>query len=142
MGFLMSLRVSQKEWRDGIVVEWWRVLARHRQSRAGDPRDKVFAFWGMRCRKGFEELGVSPDYGSSVEALYVKIAVQALRNGDVEILSVPRIVTSTEPRNAGDEEEKCDQDIKPLAIPSWAPDWRTTTRTPGSLMLFETTNIT
>jgi hypothetical protein len=138
LGQVMMLRYSQMEWETGNDVEWWRILTRHRKSRAGDPRDKVFAFWGTRCMSDLVNLEIVPDYGLSVKQLYVKLAVQALRRGDTQILSVPRIVIQAPSKDvAVVEGEILEQPLQPLAIPSWVPDWRSSPGTPGSLTQLE-----
>jgi hypothetical protein len=138
ISLLIMLRFSQKEWEDGDDVECWRILMRHRPSCASDPRDKIFAFCGMRCKSSLEKLGIVPDYELSVEQLYIKVAVEALKKGDTQILSVPRIVLKS---HLGPAEESGwetpDEGFRPLAIPSWAPDWRFTEPTPVSLTRME-----
>jgi hypothetical protein len=138
LSLLIMLQASQKEWEEGNDVEWWRILMRHRQSRASDPRDKIFAFWGMRCKSSLEELGIVPDYTLTVEELYIKVAVEALKKGDTQILSVPRVVIRAHPGPAKESEwDTLDEVFEPLAIPSWAPDWRYTNQTPLSMTQME-----
>ncbi|KAF2874995.1 heterokaryon incompatibility protein-domain-containing protein [Massariosphaeria phaeospora] len=125
LSLLISLRYSQMEWEAKTDVEWWRTLLRHRSSSAGNPRDKVFAYLGLRSKSMFEELGITPDYRASVEDVYGLVATKALSMGHVEVLSVPRLVVEGV------------QGIEQLRMPSWVPDWRWTEKTPLSLTKWE-----
>ncbi|KAF2266028.1 HET-domain-containing protein [Lojkania enalia] len=133
---LANLRISQKEWEDESDPKWWRLLMRHRECKASDARDKIFAFWGLRCMKSFGEMGIEPNYEgdekykSSTERLYMKLAIKGLKRGDSEILRVPRIAIM------GKEGE-----IERLDVPTWVPDWRCTEETPRSLMQAESNNV-
>lgn len=123
MASLLCFRSSQEEWEQNTEVEWWRVLLRHRECQSTDGRDKVFAFLGLRCQSMFKQLNIEPDYdGSTMESLFTRLAVSALEKGHIEVLSVPRLVTKSTPGEDGD--------LKPLQIPSWAPDWRWSKATP------------
>ncbi|KAF2281184.1 uncharacterized protein EI97DRAFT_429246 [Westerdykella ornata] len=139
LGLLMELRVSGKEWEDKVDGEWFRLLSRHRSVKAGDARDKVFAFWGLTSKEEFEQMGVMPEYGISVAQVYWKLAAAALRRGHVEVLSVPRIVLEEFDDDIGDPDVESSQPhgFGALDMPSWVPDWRYTDRTPESLLRFE-----
>lgn len=133
---LSSLRVSQKEWEDSKDTEWWKVLLRHRECNAFDPRDKVFAFLGLRCQKELQGLGIVPKYGPHANAtfqkLYTRLAFRALEKGQVEILSVPRLAGP--PKLTGGE------GMSSQKLPSWVPDWRWIEGTPYTLWFAESKN--
>ncbi|KAF2811387.1 uncharacterized protein BDZ99DRAFT_497166 [Mytilinidion resinicola] len=61
----MVLILSQQEYRNGINKHHYSILARHRQSRSSDPRDGVFAFYGLACQQSLIEHGIVPDYGDA-----------------------------------------------------------------------------
>jgi hypothetical protein len=125
--YLFTLKLSELEWEASKEIHWSRVLLRHRMHKATDPRDKVYAYYGLRCKDGFNELDIKPDYrNTTMESLFTKLAVNALVAGQTEVLHVPRIT-------AGVEEEQ-DPEFATTMLPSWAPDWRWTTRTPDALI--------
>ncbi|KAF2686328.1 HET-domain-containing protein [Lentithecium fluviatile CBS 122367] len=124
----LALGLSQREWGAGTELQWWRLLARHRSFAAKDPRDKIFSFYGLKCKREFEAMDITPNYGESVEVLYTKMAVKALEMGHTEVFNIPRLVpfpSSTLP---------------PLNIPTWVPDWRHTPLTPNTLTQCESSN--
>ncbi|OAL44273.1 hypothetical protein IQ07DRAFT_592350 [Pyrenochaeta sp. DS3sAY3a] len=123
---VVELRLSELDWQAAVDIPWHRVLLRHRWNLSGDPRDKVFAFYGLRCKTAFEELGIRPNYHESSEVLYTKLAVGALRKKEVLILHVPRLVIG--------EMQQEDPLFESINIPSWVPDWRSTADTPQSMV--------
>jgi hypothetical protein len=128
IALLFSLRISQIEWENRAPVQWWSILGRHRASKSGNPRDKVFALWGLGCKEQLAGMGIKPEYRESVEKVYWALAAKALEKEQVILFNVPRISIDEKDREAG---------MKELAIPSWVPDWRYTEDTPLSLTQFE-----
>ena len=84
------------------------VLMRHRQNLATNPRDKIFAFSGLVTAQITGASILRPDYDVPVADLYVRFAVETLRNeGSLKILSVPHV----------------QQNSRIDHLPSWVPDW-------------------
>ena len=92
-------------------------LLNYLQSFAGsqctDPRDKVFALYGISTLPGQQELSAAfiaddlkPAYDKDVGQLYASAARQCLQSGDLAILSKSMVRRS-----------------KALSLPSWVPDW-------------------
>jgi hypothetical protein len=104
--FVLHLKISQMEYKEGVQTDHYRILARHREAEAGDPRDKIYAFHGLSCQQSLERGDIRPDYTISTEELYVRVARATLEaSNDLDPLSIPRIPSS-------------------LSLPSWVPDWR------------------
>lgn len=129
--FIMALRWGEVDWQAGKDIEWWRVLLRQRSSLSKDPRDKIYAYYGLRCKGDFEKMDIKPDYEStSTNDLYIKLASRAFeRLQQAEILSIPRLVIG--------QDQIDDKDWQELKLPSWVPDWRWTEGTPLSLLSAE-----
>jgi hypothetical protein len=120
--YLLTLKASEMDWEASLEMPWWKILMRHRMHQATDPRDRVYAYYSLRCKDGLRELGIKPDYGNTTtEGLFTHLAVKALLAGQTEVLHVPRLVF-------GAEEEK-DPNFTTTTLPSWVPDWRWTTQT-------------
>ncbi|KAL6702944.1 hypothetical protein ACN47E_000786 [Coniothyrium glycines] len=134
----ISLRISEMEWQNPDAIDWTKTLVRHRSCLAHDPRDKVFAFYGLRCQRSFEDLEIVPNYVSTTATtLYHTLAARALYKSQVAVLHVPRFIMSPvkHPQNTGD--------FNVFDLPSWAPDWRNAEETPMSLVgLAEITSVT
>jgi hypothetical protein len=79
------------------------LLRMHRRSDATDPRDKVFALYGISCDA--QALGLVADYGKTCLAAYTDVARRLLAGGYLEILSL------AVPDTLGND------------FPSWVPDW-------------------
>jgi hypothetical protein len=128
---VILLRLSEMEWTSGADLDWPGTLLRHRLCFSGDPKDKLYAFYGMRCKKSLDELGIEPNYDEELttEILFTRLAVRTLGKAQVAILHVPRLVTTTK--------EESDPDFKHFTLPSWVPDWRYTDATPTSLVVAE-----
>jgi hypothetical protein len=132
---LMVIKLSELEWANGADLDWPGTLLRHRVCFSGDSRDKVYAFYGMRCRKALEELGIEPNYEKSTttEVVYTRLAARTLHKAQVAVLHVPRLVTTSH--------EDSDRHFERLVLPSWVPDWRWTEATPMSLLTAEVLSI-
>ncbi|KAJ4324818.1 hypothetical protein N0V94_001047 [Neodidymelliopsis sp. IMI 364377] len=126
--FVVPLRYGELDWEAGKDVEWWRVLLRQRPCLSSDPKDKVYAYYGLRCKADFQKMDISPDYvNKSIEELYIQLASRALEVlRHAEVFNVPKLVEGPE--------QKQDADWEPLDLPSWVPDWRYTDNTPTSLL--------
>ncbi|KAF2874741.1 heterokaryon incompatibility protein-domain-containing protein [Massariosphaeria phaeospora] len=120
--------ISQREWRDGTELQWWRLLARHRSCAATDRRDKVFSLWGLKAQRQFKDMGIEPNYSESAETLYTKLAIAALQRGQTEVLSIPRLVRTPKTHL--------------LNTPTWVPDWAHTPSTPSTLIQCESSTTT
>jgi hypothetical protein len=124
---VVLMKLSEMEWAGGDDLHWSGTLLRHRQCLSEDPRDKVYAFYGMRCKNALQELGIEPEYETTTtEVLYTRLAARALHKAQVTVLHVPRLVTSFQ--------EQRDPDFKRCILPSWVPDWRWSEETPMSLL--------
>ncbi|KAB2099390.1 hypothetical protein AG0111_0g12330 [Alternaria gaisen] len=125
---VVLMKLSELDWASGVNLDWPGTLLRHRVCLSSDPRDKIYAFYGMRCSKALKELGIEPDYKktTTVELVYTRLAAQALHKAQVAVLHVPRLVTTFC--------EESDPKLGQVTIPSWVPDWRWTKATPLSLL--------
>ncbi|KAL3419459.1 heterokaryon incompatibility protein [Phlyctema vagabunda] len=79
------------------------LLRNFRSFEATDPRDKVFALYGIAG--DIEVHGFRPDYSKSCEDVFTDLARALIQNGYMELLSL------------------CEFPKKITDIPSWAPDW-------------------
>ncbi|KAI0398980.1 heterokaryon incompatibility protein-domain-containing protein [Xylaria palmicola] len=92
-------------------------LRRFHGSRCADPRDKLFALYGISSldqmeslARDFAAMGIAPDYRAEPRALFLRTAKGILdRTGTLDLLSVPRLDGPENNRVAG--------------LPSWAPSW-------------------
>jgi hypothetical protein len=117
--YLLTLKISEMDWETSLDMPWWKILLRHRIHQATDPRDKVYAYYGLRCKDGLHELGIKPDYRNTTkESLFIHLAAKALLAGQTEVLHVPRLVLGVEEAN--------DPTFRAATLPSWVPDWRWT----------------
>ena len=125
------MKFSEMEWVAGTDLDWPVILLRHRFCLSSDPRDKVYAFYGMRCNKSLKELDIEPDYREDMttEVVYTRLAARALHKSQVAVLHVPRLITTSH--------EESHSKFEQCSLPSWVPDWRWTEVTPLSLLLFE-----
>ncbi|KAL9119214.1 MAG: hypothetical protein Q9187_004237 [Circinaria calcarea] len=81
------------------------VLLRHRLALTTDPRDKIFALFGLAENAGPEGLDICIDYRLPVEEVYRDLAIKILTwERNLDILSVPRIDQFSH-------------------SPTWIPDW-------------------
>ncbi|RYN71542.1 hypothetical protein AA0117_g9357 [Alternaria alternata] len=128
---LISMWLSEMEWADGTDLDWPITLLRHRVCLSGDPRDKVYAFYGMRCNESLRKLGIEPDYreATTMELVYTRLAARALHKVQTAVLHVPRLITTSD--------EVSDPNFDQFSLPSWVPDWRWTEATPTSLLFIE-----
>jgi Heterokaryon incompatibility protein (HET) len=97
--------------RESLADSLLDLLVDLRNLGASDPRDKVFAALGMLGGSG-SDIGISPDYLSSVEDVYIHTAASILTAAEnLDLLSVCAIN-----RRANSN----------LDLPSWVPDWSVT----------------
>lgn len=122
--YLTSIRYGEIDWRAQKDVVWWRVLLRQRHSMSSDPRDKIYAFYGLRCGEDFQRMAIKPDYeGTTAEELYIQLASRGLGfMKQAEVLNVPRLVI--------DKNQDENDDWHTMELPSWVPDWRWKESTP------------
>lgn len=98
----------RQDFASGVERKLLGLLQLYRDSFVTDPRDRIFAFWGLASDFGPRELRMSPDYGVSVELIYRSFAVALLSaSNNLGLLSVPR----------------CTPTSDALDLPSWVPDW-------------------
>lgn len=128
LSLVISLVQTKFHWNCDYDIPWWITLVSHRQARSGLPEDKIFALWGLGCKKQLTDLGVTPNYSQGVEKTYWHLGVCGLESGTAEVLHVPRICI---------EEEDSQKGIRALEIPSWVPDWRYTEGTAYPLVTSE-----
>jgi hypothetical protein len=128
---IVFMKFSEMEWVAGTDLDWPVTMLRHRICLSGDPRDKVYAFYGLKCNKSLKELGIEPYYGEdmTLEVVYTRLAARALHKLQVAVLHVPRLITTSH--------EVSDPNFDQFSLPSWVPDWRWTEATPTSLLLIE-----
>src|SRR5882724_9434831 len=87
----------------------------HRESDCTNPRDKIYTLWNLA--RDAKDLGMVPDCSLSVRDLYISFTKQCiLHHGCLDIICAPQV--------------RC---IRPVeeGLPSWVPDWRTTSHTNG-----------
>ena len=108
---LLNLASVKSRRRAGIAVNFLEILQSFRQSKATDPRDKVYSLLSLGSDAYREKL--TPDYSISntVAIVYQDLARQAIQMGDLELLLL----------NAGISQ-------KVTGMPSWVPDWSYETR--------------
>jgi len=128
---VILMKLSEMEWTSGADLDWPGTLLRHRVCLAKNPKDKIYAFYGMRCKKALDKLGIKPNYDEKfmTDILYTQLAARTLQNRQAAILHVPRLTTTSKEEN--------DPDFKQITLPSWVPDWRWTEATPMSLVRTE-----
>ena len=101
----LLLQLSQQEYSQGLQTIHYEVLLRHREAKASDARDHIFAFYGLPCHVSLKRHGIEPDYNVGKEQIYRRLAITTLEKAsDLDFLSIPRLT-----RNSG--------------LPSWVPDW-------------------
>ncbi|KAF2132859.1 hypothetical protein P153DRAFT_333514 [Dothidotthia symphoricarpi CBS 119687] len=124
--FLFALRLSEMDWERRREIEWWRVLLRHRMCISGDPRDKIYALYGLGCKLALQQLGIEPDYENTTpETLFTRLAVRSFAKGHADVLRVPRLAIT--------RKQEGEKGFEKIVLPSWVPDWRWTIQTPSSM---------
>jgi hypothetical protein len=84
------------------------LLISYRSFQATDPKDKIYALYGVANRVDMHKLSLVPNYALSTAEAYSQLATTILRNSNnLDILSVPRIA----------------KDSAISTHPSWVPDW-------------------
>ena len=129
MRYVLEMRLSEMDWESQKDVQWQRTLLRHRGFQSGNGRDKIFAYYGLRCKQALDDLCIEVDYHKSTVDVYTDLAARALKQKHVMVLHVPRLVLS--------EIQEKDPEFENLTLPSWVPDWRWTDITPNSLVNVE-----
>ncbi|KAL9616655.1 MAG: hypothetical protein Q9160_008511 [Pyrenula sp. 1 TL-2023] len=106
MGAIRS-RKSNSE--DGLL----QYLNRFSNCQCSDPRDKIFALYGIselphekNLAAAFLDRKLRPDYRKDVSELYTEATRVCLRSGTLDILSFPVLKSK-----------------KLLNLPTWVPDW-------------------
>lgn len=128
LSLLYTLKHTGDDFKNPANPNWLKVLVMLRGFRASDPRDKVYAYYGLQCKGGLTELGIKPNYKNmAVHDLYTTLATNALREGQAEVLHIPRLVRANDTDNES-------QQLVPINLPSWVPDWQCTDRTPQPLI--------
>ncbi|KAJ2976710.1 hypothetical protein NUW58_g8017 [Xylaria curta] len=92
-------------------------LRRFHGSKSSDPRDKLFALYGISSldrmdllAEDFKAIGILPDYRMQPRSLFIKTAKGILeRTKTLDLLLVPRLHNPEDSRVTG--------------LPSWVPDW-------------------
>ncbi|KXT16508.1 hypothetical protein AC579_1338 [Pseudocercospora musae] len=93
------------------------LLQAYRGYLATDPRDKVFALFGITSTE-LSSLDLSINYNLSAEQVYIDIATALLKNSaQLDILSIPHGSSSN----------------LPPTLPSWVPNWDDNTTQPYPL---------
>ena len=123
---ILHTLLQRMSYKAGRTLHFRDLLMSCRSKNAGDPRDKVFALYGLLDIKEIPE-SILPDYTKSVRALYTDLATYFITEGHLEWLlcmASPGYVGSQ-----GHDEGSC-PDCKsklPLCdchqLPSWVPDW-------------------
>lgn len=95
--------VAQRQWRgiDGLLIHC-------RNFKATEPKDKVFALFGLAYPDSLGPLKI--DYKKTVQEVYIETAQHLTQNEGIEILHMAGIGN---PRGVPN-------------LPSWVPDWSTT----------------
>ena len=120
----LLLQLSQQEYSQGLQTMHYEVLLRHREARASDARDHIFAFYSLSCRVSLQAYGIEPDYKVSKEQIYRKLAIETLEKAsDLDFLSIPRLTETS-------------------GLPSWVPDWDCSRPVSFSLLQLEIRHAT
>lgn len=104
---VLYMQLAQQECETKKESRDYDLLHRHRSSRSTDPKDKIFAFYGLACRNSLKELRITPTYEDDETAadVFIRYATQTLKNTThLDLLSIPRLPHG-------------------LSVPSWVPDW-------------------
>lgn len=106
---VVAIDLAHKELQYADLQSPLSLLSRYRVSKATDPRDHIFALFGLRP-DGFGDLGLQPSYDLDIRSLYIQAAMSILeKSQNLDLFSVPRFAQQT-PSNAG-------------PLPCWVPDW-------------------
>ena len=89
------------------------MLAEFCDWQSSDPRDKVFAFYGLTSHENPDRDALKPDYALNTAEVYTKLALSIIRNHrNLDILPIAtRSVSSLGASSL-------------RLLPSWVPDWR------------------
>jgi len=94
----------------GFDIDLIDLLEAHRSVCATDPRDKVFAFFGISRKINGKEIPLQPNYSLTPQEVYASVTACALRmQNTLNVLSFPRF------------RDRAKSSITNL--PSWAVDW-------------------
>jgi hypothetical protein len=114
----LNLLFVVRRWRDGDVdsLDITELLRRARRCKATDPRDNLFALYGITLTD-LKPIGLTADYHSSTTDVYREAAFKLLcGSGGLDILETPR----------------GHSDLR-TSLPSWVPDWSDNSVLPVSL---------
>ena len=105
---IIQIDRTRKQLINGTYPKPLALLRLFRRYNATDPRDKYFAFLGLL------QYPMSPDYGSSVENVFIGVAEQMIRDPQSLFPKVDNAMMVL--YTAGREQQN-------LRLPSWVPDW-------------------
>ena len=114
----LNLLFLVRRWRDGDVdaLDITELLRRARRCKATDPRDNLFALYGVTLTD-LNLIGLTADYHSSTTDVYREAAFKLLCGSSrLDILETPRGYS----------------DLR-TSLPSWVPDWSDNSVLPVSL---------
>lgn len=104
-----AIRDRESHSKDGLLE----YLSRFSGSQCSDPRDKIFALYGIselpreRClAAAFQDGALRPDYNKTFPELCLAAARICVRSGNLDILSHSAAKSHTT-----------------FNLPSWVPDW-------------------
>jgi Heterokaryon incompatibility protein (HET) len=84
-----------------------------RESGATDPRDRIFALYGLLSHDEANDRLLLPDYSKDVQDVYINVAIHSLRSTNT--LCLLQSLPWTLPQNGGFGGIS--------SLPSWVPDW-------------------
>jgi hypothetical protein len=104
---MMSTAFAFQPYRE-VGLDLLALLAFHRCAEASDPRDKVFALFGLSRKSVNQDAFMVPDCNLDTTVVFENVAKRALElTPTLDILSVPKLPESSLNKN----------------LPSWVPDW-------------------
>jgi hypothetical protein len=104
-GHVINIEDFRKNFAGGIEQQPVEQLFSCRALSASDPRDKVFAVFGLFSSSHSNNLDFEPNYLLDTDQVYKRLATAALRiTCNLDILSIPRVQETSH-------------------LPTWVPDW-------------------
>jgi hypothetical protein len=122
LGAVLFLGKIRRKTIEGDKFGLLQALLMTRSFHASDPRDKLYAIYGLTKDSNSQHLNIQANYRLSPEDVFKTFAITILqRHRNLDLLSVPR----------------SSQDSELKQLPSWTPDWTTTTSNAGCRRLHD-----
>lgn len=131
LGLTMAARMRvQRSFAEGEPLELTELLSNSKIAACTNPRDRLFAFYGMTFASGYGDEFLKPDYDLPTSEVYINVAVHIVKSRQ----NLNLLLHVSHSLYMLDCERKSVAGIS--GLPSWVPEWSSMT-----LGLFESSTL-